>query len=136
MIKLLSGSLPSLSVTGEATIGGDLVVNGTHPTQSVNSQTGTTYTLVIGDAQKLIKLTNASPITLTVPLNSSVSFPVGTHIDIAQGGGGAVTIAGSVGVTINKHTDDTLVLNGQYSYVSLVKVDTDVWDLIGRLVAA
>lgn len=105
-------------------------------TQSHNAQSGTTYTLVLADANKLVTLTNGSAITLTVPANSSVAFPVGTQIDLAQRGAGAVTVAGAGGVTVNVHADDTLVLDGQYAYATLVKIATDTWDLFGKLVAA
>lgn len=105
-------------------------------TQSQNAQVGTTYTLVLTDANKLVTLTNASAITMTVPPNSSVAFPTGTQIDLAQRGAGAVTVAQGSGVTVNVHADDTRVLDGQYSYATLVKVGTNTWDLFGNLVAA
>jgi hypothetical protein len=65
-----------------------------------NAQTGTTYTLVIGDDSKLVSMSNASSNTLTVPPNSSVAFAVGTRILIEQGGAGTTTIAAGAGVTI------------------------------------
>jgi len=99
----------------------------------INAQTGTAYTLVLTDNAKLITLTNASAITLTIPTNASVAFPVGTQIDLVQGGAGAVTIAGT-GVTINSK-DGNLTINGQYVGVSLVKTDTDTWLLLGDLTA-
>ena len=40
---------------------------------SVNAQTGTTYTLVLTDAGKVVTLANASAVTLTVPPNCSAS---------------------------------------------------------------
>jgi hypothetical protein len=63
-----------------------------------NAQTGTTYTLVAADAEnKLVTLSNASAITLTVP--PSV-FTAGQQINIAQIGAGQVTLAQGAGVTI------------------------------------
>lgn len=100
----------------------------------VNAQTGTTYTLVLADASRLVTLTNAAAITLTVPANSSVAFPVGTRIVIAQRGAGQVTVAGAGGVTVN--TAETLKLADQYAYAELFKHATDEWDLVGRLEAA
>ena len=63
-----------------------------------NTQTGTTYTLVIGDKDKLVTLNNASAITLTVP--PSV-FSANDIVNIAQFGAGQVTLAQGSGVTIN-----------------------------------
>jgi hypothetical protein len=62
-----------------------------------NAQTGTSYTLVVSDQDKLVTLSNANPITLTVP--PSV-FSAGQLINIQQIGAGQVTLAAGVGVTI------------------------------------
>lgn len=94
-----------------------------------NAQTGTTYTLVLDDNLKLVTMNNASSNTLTVPPNSSVAFPVGAQVLVAQWGAGQTTIAQGSGVTIQKPS--TLLLNTQYSPVSLIKVATDEWLLTG-----
>ena len=39
---------------------------------SLNNQTGTTYTLVLTDANKLVEVNNGSAINLTIPPNSGV----------------------------------------------------------------
>ena len=96
-----------------------------------NAQTGTTYTLVLADAGKMVTLTNASAITLTIPTNASVAFPVNTRIDLLQYGAGQVTVGGA-GVTINS-SGAKLKLTGQYSGASLWKKATDTWVLIGDL---
>lgn len=99
---------------------------------SVNAQTGTTYTLVIGDAGKLVTTSNASAITLTVPPNSSVAFPTGTVINICSIGAGQTTIAPGSGVTIGS-ADSKTKLRVQYSSASLIKTGTDTWILVGDL---
>jgi hypothetical protein len=63
-----------------------------------NTQTGTTYTLVLSDKDKMVTLNNASAITLTVP--PSV-FSANDIVNIAQFGAGQVTLAQGAGVTIN-----------------------------------
>lgn len=95
----------------------------------INNQTGTTYTLVLSDSNKLIRLSNASPITLTVPPNSSVAFNTGTVITLEQLGAGLLTIAAGSGVAINAYGG--LNSAGQYAGLSLIKVDTDTWTLFG-----
>lgn len=104
--------------------------------QAINAQTGTTYTLVLGDDGKVVECANASPITLTVPPNSSVAFPIGTRIDVSQTGAGALTIAQGSGVTIKKPASLSLVLQEQESTVTLWKVATDTWRIAGDLTAA
>lgn len=99
----------------------------------INAQTGTTYTLVLADAQKLVTLTNGSAITLTVPANGSVAFPVGTVIALAQLGAGLVTVEGASGVTINGTTPGDEDLSGQWATATLTKVATNTWLLSGGL---
>ena len=100
---------------------------------TINNQTGTTYTLVLSDAQKYVRMNNISPNDLTVPPNSAVAFPVGTQVDIRQVGN-TTTILSGVGVTIN--LEDTNVLRGTGATVTLIKVATDEWDLMGSTVTA
>lgn len=98
-----------------------------------NPQTGTTYTLALSDAGKMVTLANAAAITLTIPTNATVAFPTNTRIDLIQYGAGQVTIAGA-GVTINS-SGGKLKLTGQYSGASLWKKATDTWVLIGDISA-
>ena len=97
-----------------------------------NAQTGTTYTLVIGDASKIVTMSNASANTLTVPPNSSVAFPLGTQILVIQKGAGTTTIAAGSGVTINSE-GGALDLNAQYAAATLIKEGTDTWYLVGSI---
>jgi hypothetical protein len=107
---------------------------GLNETIPLNAQTGTTYTLVASDAGDLVTLTNAAAITLTVPLNSSVAFAIGTQITITQSGAGTVTVAGAVGVTVNS-ADGDLKLRTQWSAATLIKTATNSWILIGDIKA-
>lgn len=101
--------------------------------QALNAQTGTSYTLVLADHTKLITLSNASAITLTVPPNSSVAFAIGSVIDLAQIGAGQVTVAQGSGVTVN--ATPGLKFRAQYAGATLRKIGTDSWLLFGDLSA-
>jgi len=98
----------------------------------INAQTWTTYTLVLTDQSKLVTLTNAAAITLTIPTNASVAFPIGTQVDLSQDGAWAVTVAGAW-VTINS-LDSNKTSNGQWVWLTLMKVWTDSWNLYGNLI--
>ncbi len=100
---------------------------------ATNSQTGTTYTLVLGDAGKIVEINNASAITLTIPTNASVAYPVGTQITLLQTGAGQITVTGPSGGTLNA-TPGTK-LRAQWSSATLLKRATDTWVLIGDLTA-
>ena len=96
----------------------------------INAQSGTTYTLVLSDANKLVTLNNASPITLTIPTNASVAFTAGQIIDISQIGAGRVTVAGAGGVTVNSSTG--LITSVQYSSATLIFLGSNTWLLVGN----
>jgi hypothetical protein len=97
----------------------------------VESSSSTAYTLVLADAGKWKRMTSASAVTVTVPPNSSVAFPVGTCIDIERNGAGSVTIAAGAGVTLR--TSETLVIAKQYGVATIKKVATDEWVVVGYM---
>lgn len=99
---------------------------------AINAQTAS-YTLVLSDRAKIVEISNASANTLTVPLNSSVAFPIGTQIQILQTGAGQTTVAGTGGVTVNGTPG--LKLRAQWSSATLIKRGTDTWVLIGDISA-
>ena len=99
-----------------------------------NAQTGTSYTLALTDGAKLVTLTNAGAITLTVPPDSSVAFPIGSQVLLYQGGAGQVTITAGAGVTIRSQ-GAKLKINDQYGVAGIVKIATDEWVAFGNLVA-
>jgi len=101
----------------------------------ITEQTSTAYTLTLTDAglNKLLELNNASAITLTVPLDSTTNFPVGSTISFVQQGAGQVTVAPeTVGVTINS-ANGHLLTRAQYSSATLIKRATNEWTLIGDI---
>ena len=91
---------------------------------------GTDRTLILTDRDKNIE--NDNSITITIPLNSSVAFPIGTQIFFTKKFE-TLTIAGAGGVTINS-VDSLLELGRLNCGASLLKVDTDEWNLIGELI--
>lgn len=103
----------------------------------VEEEVGTTYTLVLEDGDhKWKQFTNGSAIVVTVPPDSDVDWADNTYIELAQGGNGAVTINGGVGVTVNYNENLTNVLNGDYAVAALKKVGANEWNLFGNLVPA
>ena len=102
-------------------------------TQTLNAQTGTTYTLASSDIGKFITLSNASPVTLTIPPNGTIPWAVGNSVDFAQTGAGLVTIAAGVGVTLR--ATPGLKCRARYSGVSAIKIATDEWIIVGDLSA-
>ena len=111
-------------------------INDARQNLTLNAQTGTTYTLVLTDNGRLVTLSNAAAIAVTVPLNSSVAYATGAIVNIQQIGAGAVTIQGASGVTITSTgaTATAPVTRAQYSAASIIKTGTDSWTVIGDIV--
>jgi hypothetical protein len=89
------------------------------------------YSLVLSDADKIVEMNVGSANNLTVPLNSSQPFPIGTEITIIQTGSGQTTIVPTGGVTVN--ATPGLKLRTQWSSATLIKRATDTWIAIGDL---
>lgn len=107
---------------------------------ALNAQTGTTYTLVIGDKGQKVTMSNASANTLTVPSNASVPFPLLTRIEVTQGGAGQTSLAAAGGVSIFSFGSPTanlgwLKLVGQNAGAILTKTATNTWLLEGNITA-
>jgi hypothetical protein len=100
---------------------------------TTNRQTAS-YTLVAGDADKLVEMNVGSANNLTIPLNSSVAFATGTQILLAQYGAGQTTIVPTSGVTVRSN-GAKLKLNVQYSGATLIKIAENEWYLFGDIVA-
>ena len=98
--------------------------------QSIDTEAAS-FTLDLTQAGKYIRCTSASPMSVTVPLNATVAFAIGTHIDVIQAGAGLVDFVATGGVTINATGLD---MASQWAAATLIKVGTDEWDLIGNLV--
>jgi hypothetical protein len=101
---------------------------------TLNAQTGTTYTLVLTDAHKLVTQSNASAITTTIPPNGDVAFEIGDQVNLLQLGAGQVTVAAGSGVTIRSE-GAKLKLKGQYAAATCIKIASDEWVLVGNLSA-
>ena len=103
-----------------------------------NVQTGTSYTLVLSDADKLVTMDNASANTLNIPDRSSVAFPIGTQILVMQRGSGQTTIQAASGASVLIGAfGNVSTLAGPWATVTLIKRNEigsiDEWVVIGNL---
>lgn len=98
----------------------------------VDNEQADSYTLVLSDAHKRVRMNKATANNLTVPTNASVAFPVGTQIMLDQMGAGQTTVVAAGGVTINS-ADGALKLRVQFSGAVLIKSATNTWQLYGDL---
>ena len=88
--------------------------------ESLNDQTGTTYSLQPSDSGKVVTLNNASAITLTVP----AGIPAGFNCTIVQKGVGAVSFVSGTGVTIANRLSRTMTA-GQNAVATIVSISSN-----------
>ena len=91
---------------------------------SINYQNAN-YQLALSDAGGLVQMdTTSAGLSLTVPANATVAFPIGTLIYVENLGPNIVTLSPAGGVTIE---GAGLILWKQYQFLVLVKDGTDSW---------
>lgn len=100
----------------------------------INPNALTSITLALTDGQTLMVLSAATDITITIPNESLVNFPIGTQIDIICYFTGIATFTTAVGVELTSK-DGNRKINGRYVGVSLIKWISNAWFLIGDLTA-
>lgn len=99
---------------------------------TVSTATGTTYTPAVTDVNKLVQLSNANPITVTVP---AAVFSAGQQVNIQQTGAGQVTVQGdgtSV-ITSTGASGPAPKTRAQYSAATVVCVSSNNFTVIGDL---
>ena len=135
---VLTGSLTAgggTGTSGQVLTSGGSSVSWTTPVPVnflVNAQTGTTYTPVAGDNNKLVTLDNANAITVTLPAGV---FSVGSTINFVQLGVGQVTFQGDVNFTSTVNFTPGNKTRVQYSVVSALVIATNTFLLVGDLAA-
>ena len=108
--------------SGAVDLGGNTLLNFD---ASVNEQTGTSYTLQASDLGKIVKLTNGSAITVTLPNNLGIGFTC----TVIQYGAGQITFSTSSSTLYNRQSHTKTA--GQYAVVSLISCVADVFVLAG-----
>ena len=94
------------------------------------------YTLTIVDSGKTLYMagTTAGNNDVTIPLNASVPFAIGTRIEVVQTGSAQTSFVATSGVTLNSKLSNKKI-SARYGGATLIKTATDTWLLIGDLTA-
>lgn len=106
--------------------------------QSTPSFTTNAYTLVAGDAGKLLLASNSSTAgTVNIPTDATTNFAVGTQITILQTGTGQLTIAATTPATTTVYSSGSTTAQPkcrtQYSAVTLFKSASNTWYAMGDI---
>jgi hypothetical protein len=133
-IEFLGGAAGTTSKFAVANTGTITVAAGANRfANDVQTIADANYTLQSTDNETWIRTGFTVPRVITVPLDATVAFPLGAQINIAQWGAGTVTFAGESGSVNIRSKGSLKTINGQWVWVTLKKVDTNEWALIGDL---
>jgi hypothetical protein len=134
---LAVGALEATTITPSS---GVVFSDGTQTKEGVPSRTPivnktASYALsTLTHRDSLIEVSSTDPATITIPLDSTVDYPIGTTIDILQTNTGQVTIAPVSGsVTVN--ATPGLKLRTRLSSATLMKRAANTWVVYGDLTA-
>ena len=94
-------------------------------------------TIALEDSGKHFHSNTAGNITLTIPTNATVAFPVGTAISIVEEAAGNILVNAAAGVNLYLAGNSTAAnrVLGTYGMATLMKVGTDTWFINGSGVA-
>jgi hypothetical protein len=95
------------------------------------------YTAVLANNGQLVTMNVASANTFSIPTNASVAFPIGTQINVIQIGAGQTTIqavtSGTTTISSTGATSTAPKLRAQFSSATCIKVNTDLWYVVGDI---
>ena len=140
----ISVSGNEVSVVATPSLSGVTFSDGTQTKEGVASRTPIiqktdSYTLsALTERDSLIEVNKSSASTITIPLNATIAYPVGTSIDILQTGTGQVSITIASGGTLNctpSGGSNTAKLRAQWSSATLFKRAENTWVVMGDLSA-
>jgi hypothetical protein len=124
---------PDVTLTNTATLTNKTL---TAPVINIGiNQQASSYTLVLADNGKMVEVSSASAVTLSIPTNASQAFATGAQITILQTNTGQVTIAATTPGTTTVNGTPGLKLRAQWSSAVCIKRATDSWVVLGDLVA-
>jgi hypothetical protein len=97
----------------------------------VTNDTGATFAPTTAHENRMVTLTNALPITVTLPTNATQAIPIGGEVDFLWWGGGQPVFQAASGATVVGTPG--LKLRARYSACTAKKIATNDWVLIGDL---
>ena len=99
--------------------------------EPTTTEIGTTHTLALANGWSTVIYSNAAAVTVTVPTNATVAFPVETTMLLVAAGAGGISLT-TAGLTLIGSSP--LVGCAQNEGLWLRKVDTDSWVVLGGTV--
>jgi hypothetical protein len=95
---------------------------------AINTQTGTTYSVLSTDNGEILTFNNGSAVTVTIP----TGLPVGFNCTAIQLGAGQVGFTAAAGVTLNSY-GGLLKLAGQHGAATIISYSSNIYNIAGTL---
>jgi hypothetical protein len=95
---------------------------------AINTQTGTTYSVLSTDNGEILTFNNGSAVTVTIP----TGLPVGFNCTAIQLGAGQVGFIAAAGVTLNSY-GGLLKLAGQHGAATIISYSSNIYNIAGTL---
>jgi len=142
------GSSGAVTLSIDSTVatltGNQTLTNKTLTTPTITQGTATptfssdAYTLVAGDAGKLLLASNSSTAgTINIPTDATTNFDIGTQITILQTGSGQLTISATTPATTTLLSTGATAASpkcrAQYSAITILKTASNVWYALGDI---
>lgn len=106
-------------------------------TFTLNTQSGTTYTLASSDSyQVLVVTSNAGTKTVSIPTDATYNFPVGTVISFLNSGAGDLTVSAvTPGTTtvVSAGATSAQPKIGQHRSAAAIKTAANAWTVVGAV---
>jgi hypothetical protein len=102
-------------------------------TATINTVTGTSYTIQSSDNSKIIELTNTNTITLTLTTGLTTGFQA-TIVKIGSGTN-AITLTKGTGVSLIYSVDNYVKITKQYAAATVYYRGSNIWVAFGALVS-
>lgn len=123
-----------LTRTADGLVWATPATGGTATAAPVTADATTARTLKLTDTGTYLRTTGAAPV-ITVPLQVAVAWADNAEVTIRHAGTGTLTLTPTVGVTLNAPSGGTLTI-GTAMTVTLKRVSSNLWDILGQTVAA
>lgn len=106
-------------------------------TFTINTQTGTTYTVASADQyQGLVITSNAGTKTVSIPTDATLNLPTGTAITFLNTGAGALTINAVTPATTTITSAGATSASptvAQYRSACAIKTAANAWTIVGAV---
>lgn len=108
------------------------IITGISKTVYVKRYSATTITAALSDSYGFIVPTAATAVTIIIPNESSINFPIGSQMVFKQGGAGQLRFSGATGVTLDSYGNAKNTV-GQHATCFITKEASNYWIIDGNL---